>query len=74
MSISFLQLVAIEQNPKSRDITRRSETRSGGDVEAGLAISEMIRHCQKPSASFVSGGRSFNWRANRRILLLFLHR
>ncbi|GIN23144.1 hypothetical protein J1TS3_42780 [Siminovitchia fordii] len=49
------QLVAIEQNPKIEGLLVILNT-VGGDVEAGLAISEMISTLSKPSVSIVLGG------------------
>lgn len=49
------QLVAIEQNPKIEGLLVILNT-VGGDVEAGLAISEMIATLSKPSVSIVLGG------------------
>ncbi|WP_028782835.1 ClpP family protease [Thalassobacillus devorans] len=49
------QLVAIEQNPKIEGLIVLLNT-VGGDVEAGLAISEMIASLSKPTASIVLGG------------------
>jgi ATP-dependent protease ClpP protease subunit len=49
------QLVAIEQNPKIEGLLIILNT-VGGDVEAGLAISEMIASLSKPSVSIVLGG------------------
>jgi ATP-dependent protease ClpP protease subunit len=49
------QLVAIEQNPKIEGLIVILNT-VGGDVEAGLAISEMIASLSKPSISIVLGG------------------
>jgi ATP-dependent protease ClpP protease subunit len=49
------QLVAIEQNPKIEGLMVILNT-VGGDVEAGLAISEMIASLSKPSVSIVLGG------------------
>ncbi|MCM3110095.1 ClpP family protease [Lederbergia lenta] len=49
------QLVAIEQNPKIEGLLVVLNT-VGGDVEAGLAISEMISTLSKPSVSIVLGG------------------
>lgn len=48
------QLVAIEQNPKIEGLLVILNT-VGGDVEAGLAISEMISTLSKPSVSIVLG-------------------
>lgn len=49
------QLVAIEQNPKIEGLLLVLNT-VGGDVEAGLAISEMIASMSKPSVTLVLGG------------------
>lgn len=49
------QLVAIEQNPKIEGLLILLNT-VGGDVEAGLAISEMIASLTKPTVSIVLGG------------------
>ena len=49
------QLVAAEQNPNIKGILILLNT-VGGDVEAGLAIAEMIESMSKPSVSVVLGG------------------
>lgn len=49
------QLVAIEQNPKIKGLLVILNT-VGGDVEAGLAIAEMIVGMTKPTVSLVLGG------------------
>lgn len=49
------QLVAIEQNPNIRGLLILLNT-VGGDVEAGLAIAEMIDTVSKPTVSLVLGG------------------
>ncbi|NLM45888.1 MAG: Clp protease ClpP [Firmicutes bacterium] len=49
------QLVAIEQNPKVKGLLVLLNT-VGGDVEAGLAIAEMIDTVSKPTVSLVLGG------------------
>ncbi|WP_404452676.1 ATP-dependent Clp protease proteolytic subunit [Virgibacillus necropolis] len=49
------QLIAIEQNPKIEGVVILLNT-VGGDVEAGLAISEMIASLSKPTVSIVLGG------------------
>src|SRR3954469_11173039 len=49
------QLVAIEQNPKIEGVLIILNT-VGGDVEAGLAISEMLATLSKPTVSIVLGG------------------
>lgn len=49
------QLAAIEQNPNIKGLLVVLNT-VGGDVEAGLAISEMLSTLTKPSVSIVLGG------------------
>lgn len=49
------QLVAIEQNPEIDGVMLLLNT-VGGDVEAGLAIAEMVASMSKPSVSIVLGG------------------
>ena len=49
------QLISIETNDKVEGILIILNT-VGGDVEAGLAISEMIRSLSKPTVSLVIGG------------------
>ena len=49
------QLVAVEQNPKVEGLLIILNT-VGGDVEAGLAIAEMIDTLSKPTVSLVLGG------------------
>lgn len=49
------QIIAIEQNPKIEGVVIILNT-VGGDVEAGLAIAEMIASISKPSVSIVLGG------------------
>ncbi|WP_208592595.1 ClpP family protease [Gracilibacillus suaedae] len=49
------QIVAIEQNPKIEGLVVVLNT-VGGDVEAGLALSEMISSLSKPTVSVVLGG------------------
>lgn len=49
------QLVAVEQNPEIEGLLVLLNT-VGGDVEAGLAIAEMIRSLSKPTVSVVLGG------------------
>lgn len=49
------QLVAIEQNPKIKGLLIILNT-VGGDIEAGLAIAEMIKTMSKPTVSVVLGG------------------
>ncbi len=49
------QIIAIEQNPKIEGLIVLLNT-VGGDVEAGLAISEMIASISKPTVSIVLGG------------------
>lgn len=49
------QLVALEENPEIEGILIVLNT-IGGDVEAGLAIAEMITSMSKPTVSLVLGG------------------
>ncbi|HBV87954.1 ATP-dependent Clp protease proteolytic subunit [Desulfosporosinus sp.] len=49
------QLLAVEQNPNTEGILVILNT-AGGDVEAGLAIAEMLSSLSKPSVSLVLGG------------------
>ena len=49
------QLVAVEQNPQIEGLLIILNT-VGGDVEAGLAIAEMIDTLSKPTVSLVLGG------------------
>src|SRR5699024_11091107 len=46
------QLIAIDQNPKIEGLIILLNT-VGGDVEAGLALSEMIASISKPTVSIV---------------------
>lgn len=49
------QIVGINQNPQVKGLLLVLNT-VGGDVEAGLAIAEMIRSLEKPVVSLVLGG------------------
>ncbi|MCI9597614.1 MAG: hypothetical protein HFE75_10030 [Firmicutes bacterium] len=49
------QLIAVEENPKLKGLLIILNT-VGGDVEAGLALSEMISTLSKPTVSLVLGG------------------
>ena len=49
------QIVAAEQNPKIEGVVLILNT-IGGDVEAGLAIAEMVATMRKPTVSVVLGG------------------
>ncbi|MGE5552747.1 MAG: ClpP family protease [Betaproteobacteria bacterium] len=49
------QLVAVEQNPRIRGLLVLLNT-VGGDIEAGLAIAEMLASLSKPTVSLVLGG------------------
>ena len=49
------QLVAVEENPKLKGLLVILNT-VGGDVEAGLALAEMISTLSKPTVSLVLGG------------------
>ncbi len=48
-------LVAVEENPKIKGLLTILNT-VGGDVEAGLALSELISTLSKPTVSLVLGG------------------
>ena len=49
------QLVAVEENPNVSSLLILLNT-VGGDVEAGLAIAELIKSLSKPTVSLVLGG------------------
>jgi len=49
------QLVAVEENPQIKGLLIILNT-VGGDVEAGLALAEMIASLSKPTVSIVLGG------------------
>lgn len=49
------QLLAVEENPKIKGLLIVLNT-VGGDVEAGLALAEMISSLSKPTVSVVLGG------------------
>ena len=49
------QLVAVEESPKIKGLLVVLNT-VGGDIEAGLAISEMLSSMSKPTVSVVLGG------------------
>ncbi len=49
------QLVAVEENPNIKGLLVVLNT-VGGDVEAGLALAEMIASLSKPTVSIVLGG------------------
>lgn len=49
------QLIAVEENPKLKGLLVILNT-VGGDVEAGLALAEMIATLSKPTVSLVLGG------------------
>lgn len=49
------QLVAIEENPSIKGLLTILNT-VGGDVEAGLALSELVTTLSKPTVSLVLGG------------------
>lgn len=51
----FPQLLAVEENPKIKGLLIVLNT-VGGDVEAGLALAEMISSLSKPTVSIVLGG------------------
>ncbi|MEM5669189.1 ATP-dependent Clp protease proteolytic subunit [Bacillus cereus] len=54
-SISFRKLLRLNKNPKIEGLLLILNT-VGGDVEAGLAISEMVASLSKPTVSLVLGG------------------
>ena len=49
------ELIAVEENPEIKGLLLILNT-VGGDVEAGLAIAEMIASMRKPAVSLVLGG------------------
>lgn len=49
------QLIAVEENPKVKGLLTVINT-VGGDVEAGLAIAELIATMTKPTVSLILGG------------------
>ncbi|MDO4552932.1 MAG: ATP-dependent Clp protease proteolytic subunit [Bacillota bacterium] len=49
------QLVAVEENPRVKGLLTILNT-VGGDVEAGLAIAELVATMSKPTVSLVLGG------------------
>ncbi|MDO4482067.1 MAG: ATP-dependent Clp protease proteolytic subunit [Bacillota bacterium] len=49
------QLIAVEENPKVKGLLTVINT-VGGDVEAGLAIAELIATMTKPAVSLILGG------------------
>ncbi|WP_330671504.1 ATP-dependent Clp protease proteolytic subunit [Anaeromicrobium sp.] len=49
------QLIAVEENPNIKGMLTILNT-VGGDVEAGLALAEMISSISKPTVSLVLGG------------------
>src|SRR5690606_2262910 len=49
------QLVAVEQDPRIEGLLVILNT-VGGDIEAGLAIAEMVGSLSKPTVSLVLGG------------------
>lgn len=49
------QLIAVQENPRIRGLLIVLNT-VGGDVEAGLALAEMIHSISKPTVSLVLGG------------------
>ena len=60
------QLVAIEQSPDIEGLLIILNT-VGGDVEAGLAIAELIAGMKKPTVSLVLGGRTLDRRTAGRL-------
>ena len=66
------RLAQIEEDDETDGVLILLNTR-GGDVEAGLAIAEMIASLSKPTVSLVLGGKSFNWRPVGCVGRLFLY-
>ncbi len=66
------QLAAIEDSKNISGLLVLLNT-MGGDVEAGLAIAEMIASLSKPTVSLCTGRQSFHWRPDRGEHGLFLH-
>lgn len=67
------QLAAIEDSREIEGVLILLNT-VGGDVEAGLAIAEMIASLSKPTVSLVLRRQPFHRRADRRFRRLFLYR
>ena len=65
------QLAAIEDSKNISGLLVLLNT-MGGDVEAGLAIAEMIASLSKPTVS-LCWAQSFHWRPDRGEHGLFLH-
>ena len=63
------QLIAVEENPKLRGLLVILNT-MGGDVEAGLALAEMIATLSKPTVSVVVTALASRWRRQQIIRLL----
>ena len=53
------QLVAVQEDPAIEGLLVLLNT-VGGDVEAGLALAELIASISKPSATLVLGRRAFH--------------
>lgn len=53
------QLVAIEESREIEGLLILLNT-VGGDIEAGLALAELIAGMKKPTVSLVLGGRAFH--------------
>lgn len=66
-------LVAIEESPKIKGLLILLNT-VGGDVEAGLAIAEMIAGMDTPTVSLVLGGGSFDRGSSGGFRRLFFYR
>lgn len=66
------QLAAIEDSSDIQGLLVLLNT-VGGDVEAGLAIAEMIASIDKPTVSLVLGGSPFDRCADRCLYRLFLY-
>ena len=66
-------LVAIEESPKIKGLLILLNT-VGGDVEAGLAIAEMIAGMDTPTVSLVFGRRTFDRGSSGGFRRLFFYR
>lgn len=67
------QLAAIEEDQDIKGVLILINT-VGGDVEAGLAIAELIASLSKPTVSLVLGGKSFHRSADCGQCRLFFYR
>ena len=54
------QIVAVEEDPQIDGLLMLLNT-VGGDVEAGLALAELVAGMKKPTVSLVLGGGALHW-------------